>query len=82
MLKHTTNYSSINIPVDSDKGCNESSQYRDNFITTCVKELRRTGECICFSKEHLEFIEERLGKGSIQYERVEDFYYRVTLCRK
>ena len=80
-IKDAVERGGINIPIDSGKGGVESSQYRDRFIVTCVKELKYLGKCICFTEEHLKLIKERLGEDSIKYERKEDFYYEVTYVK-
>lgn len=71
----------INIPIDDNKGISENTHYRDSFITTCIKELYYLGTCICFTKEHLELIGERLGHDNIEYEYVDDYYYSVTYSK-
>ena len=45
------------------------------FITTCLKELRATGETICFKEWHIEELKKHIDIVRIEYdERNECFY--------
>lgn len=82
MPKYIARPEGANIPIDGNEPDYESSQYSKSFITTCVKELMSKGECICFTQEHLKAIKERIGEDNIEYQRIDEFYYRVLYIKK
>ena len=64
----------VNIPHETDK-CRINNRRYDNFIKSCVKDLKTKGETICFSKTHIEQIQEQIDLTEICYDERNDCYY-------
>ena len=64
----------LSIPYDVDK-CRVNNQRYNAFIKNCVKDLKTKGETICFTKQHIEQIEEHININKIVYYERNDCYY-------
>lgn len=64
----------LSIPYDIDK-CRVNNRRYDAFIKTCIKDLKTKGETICFSKTHIEQIQEQIELTEICYDERNDCYY-------
>lgn len=64
----------LSIPYDVDK-CRINNQRYNAFIKSCVKDLKTKGETICFTKQHIEQIEEHIILTEIAYDERNDCYY-------
>lgn len=64
----------VNIPYDVNK-CKVNNRRYDTFIRTCIRELKNKGETICFSKQHIEQIQEHITLTEVCYDERNDCYY-------
>ena len=67
--------SQINYALDtSDKNSYENNRDR-TFITTCIKELKTTGQTICFYQWQIEEIKKHIEIVDICYDEGNDCYF-------
>ena len=64
----------LSIPYDVDK-CRINNRRYNAFIKICVKDLKTKVETICFSKTHIEQIQEQIDLTEICYDERNDCYY-------
>lgn len=64
----------LSIPYDVDK-CRINNRRYNAFIKNCIKDLKTKGETICFSKTHIEQIQEQIELTEICYDERNDCYY-------
>lgn len=65
----------VNIPHETADKCRINNRRYNAFIKNCIKELKHKGETICFSKKHIEHIQEQIELTEIVYDEGNDCYY-------
>ena len=64
----------VNIPHETGK-CRVDNSRFNTFIKGCLKELKQTGETICFSKSQVEELKTLIEIERVEYDERNDCYY-------
>lgn len=69
----------VNIPHETDK-CKPFNTRDRTFITTCINELKRKGQTICFKQTQIDEIKNHIDVTDVIYDEGVDCYY--VFCKR
>lgn len=64
----------VNIPHETDK-CKPVNTRDRTFITSCINELKKKGQTICFNQSQIEEIRKLIDITDVTYDEGADCYY-------